>query len=38
MRITVCGSSNHLTDDSPNEGRIGDKGINGNILCNLGWE
>ncbi len=34
MYATVCGRLNHLSDDWPNEGGIGDKGIKGNALCN----
>jgi hypothetical protein len=32
---TVCGRLNHLTDDVPNEGGIGGKGIKGNVLRRL---
>ena len=35
MYVTVCGRLNHLTDDVPNEGGVGGKGIKGNALRRL---
>ncbi len=35
MYGTVCGRLNHLTDDVPNEGGVGGKGIKGNALRRL---
>ncbi len=35
MYGTVCGRLNHLTDDLPNEGVVGGKGIKGNALRRL---
>ncbi len=35
MYGTVCGRLNYLTDDLPNEGVVGGKGIKGNALRRL---
>ena len=35
MYVTVCGRLSHLTDDLPNEGGVGGKGIKGNALRRL---
>ena len=35
MYGTVCGRLNYLTDDLPNEGGVGGKGIKGNALRRL---